>query len=527
VGDQNLGLLYYKKAADANRQLGDQNRESNFNNNIGERYRLMGKYREAIPYYNNVLSVARDPYLLEVTESNLADVYTQLNDFPLAFKYAFSSLATARQIEDNEGIAWIDAILARIYLKKGMADSALYYAKEGLAIARRTETLEYIRDNAGALANAYAHKKDFANAYNYHLIYINYRDSMMNSEISNKSALLQYNYDLAKKQAQITTLDQQKKVQRNYLIGSLIVLAFIVIMAAVLLRNNRLKQRANQLLQRQKLELQDQRDQTNKALAELQQAQKQLVQSEKMASLGELTAGIAHEIQNPLNFVNNFAEINAELTRELDLELDTGNVQSATALARNLRENEEKVSYHGRRADAIVKSMLQHSRTSSGQKEPVNINALTDEYLRLSYHGMRAKDKAFNTKMDTQYDPQAGTVSVVQQDIGRVLLNLFNNAFYAVGEKKKHVQNGYEPMVWVSTRKEKGTIEICVKDNGMGISKSLLDKIFQPFFTTKAAGEGTGLGLSLSYDIIRAHGGELQVQSEEGKGTAFTILLTA
>ena len=262
-----------------------------------------------------------------------------------------------------------------------------------------------------------------------------------------------------------------------------------------------------------------------KAYNELKTTQQQLIQSEKMASLGELTAGIAHEIQNPLNFVNNFSEINKELLIELKEEIDKGNLNEIKAIANDVIDNEEKINHHGKRADAIVKGMLQHSRSSSGQKEPTDINALADEYLRLSYHGLRAKDKSFNATMKTDLDNSVGKINIVPQEIGRVILNLINNAFYAVDEKKKQTGDGYEPTVSVSTKKEKDKVEIRVKDNGNGIPQKVLDKIFQPFFTTKPTGQGTGLGLSLSYDIVKAHGGELKVETKGGEGCEFIIQL--
>jgi signal transduction histidine kinase len=245
-----------------------------------------------------------------------------------------------------------------------------------------------------------------------------------------------------------------------------------------------------------------------------------------MASLGELTAGIAHEIQNPLNFVNNFAEVNTELIEELHEEVDKGNMQEIKKIATDIKENEEKITYHGKRADAIVKGMLQHSRRSSGIKEPTDINALADEYLRLAYHGLRAKDKSFNATIRTNYDDSIGNISIIPQDIGRVILNLITNAFYAVAEKKKQQPEDYEPTVSVSTKKLNGKVEVSVKDNGNGIPQKVLDKIFQPFFTTKPTGQGTGLGLSLSYDIVKAHGGELKVETKEGKGAEFIIQLS-
>ncbi len=263
--------------------------------------------------------------------------------------------------------------------------------------------------------------------------------------------------------------------------------------------------------------------QLNKSLEDLKSTQSQLIQSEKMASLGELTAGIAHEIQNPLNFVNNFSEVNKELIDEMEQEIDKGNLGDAKSIAKNIRENEEKINRHGKRADAIVKGMLQHSRSSTGVKEPADLNLLADEYLRLSYQGLRAKDKSFNVTMKTDYDQTIGDINIIPQDIGRVLLNLYNNAFYAVSEKKKLSNNGYEPLIVVSTKKLNGKVEISVKDNGNGISPKVKDKIFQPFFTTKPTGEGTGLGLSLSYDIIKAHGGEIKVETREGEYTEFVI----
>jgi signal transduction histidine kinase len=268
------------------------------------------------------------------------------------------------------------------------------------------------------------------------------------------------------------------------------------------------------------------KQQVDKTLIDLKQAQRQLVQSEKMASLGELTAGIAHEIQNPLNFINNFSEVNTELIEDLKAELATGNQQEAISIAHVIKENEQKINHHGKRADAIVKGMLQHSRASAGKKALTDINALADEYLRLCYHGLRAKDKSFNATFETHLDETLEKVNVIPQDIGRVLLNLFTNAFYAVSQKKKLDIDLYEPTVTVTTKRIGDKIEIQVADNGNGIPQKILDKIFQPFFTTKPTGQGTGLGLSLSYDIItKGHGGELKVETKEGAGTEFVIQL--
>ena len=295
-------------------------------------------------------------------------------------------------------------------------------------------------------------------------------------------------------------------------------------------RNNEL----DRLVNERTIEITRQKNELQETLKLLQATQAQLIQSEKLASLGELTAGIAHEIQNPLNFVNNFSEVNREMIDELADELKSGNVEEALAIAADIKENEEKINHHGKRADAIVKGMLEHSRASTGQKEPTNINTLADEYLRLAYHGLRAKDKNFNAALVTNFDEELPKVNVIPQDIGRVLLNLFNNAFYAVNQKQKTVAmhsfgagSDYNPTVTVSTfAPPSGGWGVIVKDNGDGIPDSIKEKIMQPFFTTKPTGEGTGLGLSLSYDIVvKGHAGKIEVESKEGQGSAFTIYL--
>jgi len=321
--------------------------------------------------------------------------------------------------------------------------------------------------------------------------------------------------------------EQEKTKYRNrirvyVLLGGM--LAFLTV-AIVLWRNVRLKQKANKLLTAQKLEIEKQRGRLEESYQELKATQKQLIQSEKMASLGELTAGIAHEIQNPLNFVNNFSEVNAELLSEMKQEIEEGNFSEAKNIANDVIANHHKINQHGKRADSIVKGMLQHTRASSGQKELIDINSLADEYLRLAYHGLRAKDKSFNAKFKTRLDHSVGKVNMVPQDIGRVILNLVTNAFYAVCEKQRQNITGYEPTVTLSIKKVDHKIEMSIGDNGNGIPQKNLDKIFQPFFTTKPTGQGTGLGLSLAYDIIKAHGGEIRVETKEGEGTEFIIQL--
>ncbi len=271
------------------------------------------------------------------------------------------------------------------------------------------------------------------------------------------------------------------------------------------------------------VELTSQKNALQTTLENLKETQSLLIQSEKMASLGEMTAGIAHEIQNPLNFVNNFSEVNTELIDELQTELKSGKTDEAYTISHDIKENEQKINHHGKRAEAIVKSMLLHSQSSARNKEATDINALADEYLRLAYHGLRAKEKSFNVILATDYDKSIGSINIIPQDIGRVLLNLFNNSFYALNEKIKQRIEGYDPIIHISTKNLKSKIEIRVKDNGIGIPQKILDKIFQPFFTNKPTGQGTGLGLSLSYDIIKAHGGEIRVESTDGEGSLFII----
>ncbi|MEO7121430.1 MAG: ATP-binding protein [Ginsengibacter sp.] len=293
------------------------------------------------------------------------------------------------------------------------------------------------------------------------------------------------------------------------------------------------KEELEKIVAERTAELRQQKEQVETTLEELKATQAQLIQSEKMASLGELTAGIAHEIQNPLNFVNNFSEVNSELILEMKNEIDNGNLEDVKEIANNIAENEEKIVFHGKRADAIVKGMLQHSRNSSSTKELTDINSLADEYLRLAYHGLRAKDKSFNATMKTDFDESIGKIDIFPQDMGRVILNLITNAFYAVTEKKKRMdentsasQPAYEPTVSICTRKLNGNVEIRVSDNGDGISQHVIDKIFQPFFTTKPTGQGTGLGLSMSYDIVtKGHNGELKVETKDGYGSTFIIKL--
>ena len=325
--------------------------------------------------------------------------------------------------------------------------------------------------------------------------------------------------------------------QRWWAIASGILLLGGVIWLFILYRSRNLLKEKHLLEQKvnlrtrevveQKEEISIQRDQLKDALEGLQNTQAQLVQREKMASLGELTAGIAHEIQNPLNFVKNFSEVNMDLLEEMNEAMDKGDKAEMKEIFSDLKQNTEKVVLHGSRADSIIKGMLHHFRSSSHTAELTDINDLVDECLRLTYHGLRAKDRSFNATFKTNYGDNIPEINIIRQDVGRVFLNIFTNAFYAVTEKKQMLDDAsaYEPTVSVSTTKLDDEIEIRIKDNGNGIPQKIVDKIFQPFFTTKPTGQGTGLGLSLSYDIIKAHGGEIKVETKEEEGTTLIIQL--
>ena len=322
-----------------------------------------------------------------------------------------------------------------------------------------------------------------------------------------------------KERAATTEIQGQRSRTRALIYVFVTSLAFLLAILLLQLRNSKHKKKANEVLKQEKEKVED-------TLIDLRSTQAQLVQREKMASLGELTAGIAHEIQNPLNFVNNFSDVNQEMLDELDDQLVKGDIDEAKAIAADIKENEKKINHHGKRAEGIVKAMLEHSRASTGNREFTDINALTDEYLRLAYHGLRAKDKSFHAEMITNFDKKLPKQNVIPQDIGRVLLNLFNNAFYAVNQKSKTAGPDYKPVIELGTSTNNGYVEISVKDNGIGFPDAIKEKIMQPFFTTKPTGQGTGLGLSLAYDIIiKEHGGTIDARSIEGEGSTFTIRL--
>lgn len=459
----------------------------------------------------------------------LGDIYAKLHNHSLAFVYYRETMTLAAKNRDLAALAKVQQSMASLFEQSGVPDSALYYAKHAFAMVQGEPADvkawgenpdDFLLITAPLIARLYNQKKQNDSAYKYLKFSLDIRDRLYNAEKLREFQNVSFNESIRQQQqAQEVKAKQQAYETRMKLYGLAFGMLVLLIVAGLLIRNNRNKQKAYTLVQHQKVE-------TERAYEQLKAAQNQLVQQEKMASLGELTAGIAHEIQNPLNFVNNFAAVNKELLSEMRDEIEKGNFEGVKGIAGDLEANEEKISHHGKRADSIVKGMLQHARAGTGRKELTDINQLADEYLRLSFQGMRAKDKTFTANIETHFDTSLSTIRAVPQDIGRVLLNLFNNAFYAVREKQKSLNGQYDPKVEVSSKGEGDHVLIIVKDNGVGMSPKVAEKVFQPFFTTKPTGEGTGLGLSLSYDIVtKGHGGELKVGTKEGEGSEFIVQL--
>jgi two-component system NtrC family sensor kinase len=519
----------YQEAQKYANEAGDSGQVATVIFHMGISYMNDGKLDSAlvlIKKAQTIFSDLKDPQLGR-SMIYLGETYERMANFDLAVNTMLQGMALLNETNDYVHRGLICISLSRVYAKLNKIDSALYYANESLKISEKREDPVGRRDAYNLLTSHYDHLGRTDSATVYLKLAKSLSDSLSVEERKNLLAFLDVVVD---EQAKLGKLEEEKiqtksKVRTYSMIAGLVILSVI---GLILYRNNKKEKKAKIVLE--------------KTLKELKSTQSQLIQSEKMASLGELTAGIAHEIQNPLNFVNNFSEVNKELLTELNDEIDKGNYEDAKTIAKDVIDNSEKINHHGKRADAIVKGMLQHSRQTSGQKEPTDINALCDEYLRLSYHGLRAKEKSFNATLKTDFDQSIEKINIIPQDIGRVLLNLYNNAFYAVQQKQMEANSKglptfeklatlYEPTVSVSTRyngtpsRDGGKIEIRLTDNGNGIPQNIVDKIFQPFFTTKPTGQGTGLGLSLSYDIIKAHGGEITVNTREGGGTEFTITL--
>jgi two-component system NtrC family sensor kinase len=459
--------------------------------------------------------ILKDQNLKPAILNNFGEIYLARKQLALAGRYYHESIPLAMAINDVQVLSMDLLGLAKIHKDTHRHDSAVHYARQSLAIARKNNFLKEAYVTADFLKDVFKSTGSFDSALKYMEQSLVARDSLNNVEKMKKVQNLRLQEQERQHEIEASTLRFQNTIRFYTVLTASVV--FLVI-AGLLWRNNNQRKKSYAELESQKIK-------TDKAYEELKSTQAQLIHSEKMASLGELTAGIAHEIQNPLNFVNNFSELNRELIEELKAEITSGETTRMLTTLTNISENEEKIMLHGKRADSIVKGMLQHSRLSGTQKELMDINVLADDYLRLAYHGLRAKDKSFNAKFETDLDSSIEKVSVIPQEIGRVILNLVNNAFYAVSVKRKMNLPGYEPMVKIKTESVGDDVLISVIDNGVGMSDKVAAKIFQPFYTTKPPGQGTGLGLSLSYDIIKAHNGTIQVKTKEGQGTEFIITL--
>jgi signal transduction histidine kinase/tetratricopeptide (TPR) repeat protein len=715
LGEYQKAIPFQEDALKLAQSIGYKSGMSTTYNAIGKTYKTSGNYPASLDAYTKGLRLdeeEKDSVNIFIGHSNIADVYERMAKYPETFAHVRPAYAYfKRTLRVPSLVPWDEWVMARAFTHSGNADSGLYYSKSALALSYKLGYRLYLKEMTQILAESAAKLKQWDTAYKYEVLSSHYKDSLVGEDIARKTAMLQASYDLDKKQNEIALLKKDKEQERTFLVMVLGGLASVIVLAVILFRNNRQKQKANLLLQRQKKEIDDKArelsaqkeelehsyanvqllseigrkitsslsvekiigtvydnvnslmnaavfgigiyndalkrlefpstyedgqalpfysnsiyeenrfgalcflsgkeiimgdlekqyedyvqnmptpkagsqavslvylplkakekilgvltvqsfeknaysdyhvfmlrniaiytaialenadafQKLNQTIISLKQTQSQLIQAEKMASLGELTAGIAHEIQNPLNFVNNFSEVSVELAGELKENISllnlNGQRENISQIIDDLIQNQEKINFHGKRADAIVKGMLMHSRTSTGQKELTDINALADEYLRLSYHGLRAKDKSFMANFKTDFDPSVQKINVIPQDIGRVILNLFTNAFYSVNQKKNQLNGDYEPMVMVSTKMNDGKVELRVKDNGTGIPQKVLDKIYQPFFTTKPGGQGTGLGLSLSYDIVtKGHGGQISVDTKEGEFAEFTIRLPA
>jgi two-component system NtrC family sensor kinase len=516
-------LKYSKKALAIALTVGDKKLLSQNYNDIGAGYNDLNEPDSGLIYAQKAVNLdyaANDSINLSLSEGTLGESYIAKKNYEKAITHIKASASIATLINNYAALFYDFNDLAQIFLEINQFDSARHYAQQAVALSYKIGFKNQLLRAYKYLYQSYEMSDNKDSVYKYFRLSADTKDSLFTAQKVKDIQAINFREQIHQQEI------EQNKIRTYSMVSGLLVL---LVIGFILYRNNRQKNKANKVLE--------------KTLTDLKATQSQLIQSEKMASLGELTAGIAHEIQNPLNFVNNFSEVNTELIEELKNEKlkvkNERNEQLESELLNDIAQNLEKINHHGKRADSIVKGMLQHSQKSTGAKEPTDINQLADEYLRLSYHGLRAKDSTFNATIKTDFDNSIGNINIIPQDIGRVLLNLYNNAFYAVappaGGGTLHSAKNESPTVWVSTKKEGDKVYISVKDNGNGIPQKIVDKIFQPFFTTKPTGQGTGLGLSLSYDIIKAHGGEIKVETKgdegnpdnfgKGEGTTFIIQL--
>ncbi|MDZ4793508.1 MAG: ATP-binding protein [Bacteroidota bacterium] len=534
IGNMEKQIEYFNKSISISKIIYDPIVLSYSFGNLGVAYMNKGKADTALQLLRQSLVYANSVGFIKFMGTNtypMGNIYLGKQEYDSAKKYFQQTVNISLATNNPSSLAYGYVGFANLYGIRNQPDSGFYFARKALKIFTKNVEPAGSLLALESLISLFKEKAQIDSAFYYQQLSIAVKDSLYSTEKTKQFENIGFDQQL-----KVQELEKEKVIvqNRNRTIAFISGSAIFLLIGLLLYRNNRQKQRANKVLET--------------TLANLKSTQSQLIQSEKMASLGELTAGIAHEIQNPLNFVNNFSEVNTELIDEAGQEMEKGNIGEVKIILNDIKENEQKILHHGKRADAIVKGMLQHSRSSSGVKEPTDINALCDEYLRLSYHGLRAKDSrnpadkslsagqaGFNATMKTHFDASLENINIIPQDIGRVVLNLLTNAFYAVQQKQKQSAEGlptferlatlYEPTVTITTKKEGNKVLISVSDNGNGIPQKVLDKIFQPFFTTKPTGQGTGLGLSLSYDIVKAHGGELKVETKENDGSEFILIL--
>jgi len=577
LNDYVKALENYNKALELQKKLNDKNGIASALDNIASVYEDQGEFKKVNEYNLQAIKLfeeINDQPAMGRIYINRGNFLRRQKNFDSALIFYKKAIRIAQKLHIKRTLAFGNGGIGELYFnvaKNGprqyivpdslkmdrtiLLQKAYDYFSRALKLSEEAGELSLMMQFTLSLSETEALRSNYKDALSFYKQTTRYKDSIFNDDNKTKIAALENERLAEVKDKEIQLLNKENALQASehekkdteakrvkniqyFTIAALgIVVLAVVVIALLQYRNGKHRQKANALLQQQK-------EKVEITLSELESTQSQLIQSGKMAFLGELTAGIAHEIQNPLNFVNNFSEVNKELLVEMKSEMDKGNLIDAKSIANDVIMNQEKINHHGKRADSIVKNMLQHSRNNIGKRELTDINALADEYFRLSYHGLRAKDTTFNVTMKTEFDESVGKIDIVPQDIGRVLLNLFTNAFYSVNEKKKKpptppaggeknvVRNEYQPTVTVSTNLLKPPpagggwgVEIRVRDNGDGIPENVLDKIFQPFFTTKPTGQGTGLGLSLSYDIIKAYGGKLKVETKEGEGAMFIIQL--
>ena len=520
-------LMYYKQATKIHETYTSilSTRLPNTLNNIGNAFLYLNQIDSANYYVQKAfdLFIQSKTVLNPLVFLNLANIQVKLGKNKLAIDYFHKGLELSQKTNNLQVYARITNDLAKNFQKTNQLDSCIYYAKKGLTEAQLISYTKGILGNSSLLAEIYD-SKDPKEALRYLKIANAAKESLFGAGSIQAIQSLIAQEEVRQKEIEDAKLAYDNQLRQYAMLAGL---ALLLLVAFFLYRNNQKEKKAKILFQEKNEEIQS-------TLSQLKSTQAQLIQSEKLASLGELTAGIAHEIQNPLNFVNNFSEVSVEIANELKEEAQKPEIDKGLIfdLATDLAQNQEKINHHGKRASSIVKGMLEHSLTSNGVKEPIDINALADEYLRLAYHGLRAKDKTdpahrFNSDFELIADENLPKIEVIPQDMGRVLLNLINNAFWAVNERNKKRETGYEPKVTVSTQLTANSqLLIAIKDNGTGMTNEVKAKIFQPFFTTKPTGQGTGLGLSLAYDIVtKGHGGTLEVESVEGEGTTFEIVL--